>query len=273
MSAAAYQLRRVKKNPLILGEEERAGMRRAGQFNSELMDHLRPFVKPGVTTWELNRIVDEYTLTHGHVPACFGYKDYPASICTSVNEVVCHGIPGRNQVLKPGDIVNVDLTTIVHGWHGDQSETFLIGQVSEEAKRLVQCCFDCLYIGIEAATPGGRVNDIGRAIESYAYRCGFSVVEDYQGHGIGREFHQDPGVPHFPQRGYNFRLEPGMCFTIEPMINAGRKETVVDSSDNWTVRTKDGKLSAQFEHTVLMTEQGPEILTLTKTGPQKGHTF
>jgi methionyl aminopeptidase len=274
MSSAAYRLRRIKKNPLILGEEEREGMRRAGRFNAQLMDYLRQFVRPGVSTGELDRLVDRYTREHGHTPACLGYKDYPKTICTSINEVVCHGIPRNDQVLREGDIVNIDLTTIVEGWHGDQSETFLIGQCSDEALRLVQCTFECLYIGIEAAQPSGRVNDIGRAIERHAYHgYGYAVVEDYQGHGIGREFHQDPGIPHFPQRGYNFRLEPGMCFTIEPMVNVGTKTTVVDDRDNWTVRTKDGKLSAQFEHTVLMTEEGPEILTLTQTGPQKGHRF
>ncbi len=279
MSSAAYRLRRVKKNPLILGEEEREGMRRAGRFNAQLMDYLRQFVRPGITTGELDRIVERYTRDHGHIPACKGYQGFPASICTSPNDFVCHGIPRNNEVLREGDIVNIDVTTIVEGWHGDQSETFLIGECSEEARRLVQCTFECLYIGIEAIRPHGRVNDIGRAIERHAYQYGYSVVDQFQGHGIGREFHQDPGIPHCPQRGYNFNVEPGMCFTIEPMINAGKKETRIIDSDNVhgnqvpPVRTADGKLSAQFEHTVLMTETGPEILTLTQTGPQKGHRF
>jgi methionyl aminopeptidase len=270
---SAFGFRKSQKPPVLLGETEREGMRRAARFNAQLMDYIRQHVRAGVSTGQLDRAVYQYTVEHGHTPACLGYKNFPATICTSVNDVVCHGIPRFDQVLREGDIVNLDITTIVDGWHGDQSETFLIGQVSGEARRLVQCCFECLYEGIAAATPYGRVNDIGRAIERHATKYGYSVVEEYQGHGIGREFHQDPGIPHFPQRGYNYRLEPGMCFTVEPMINSGGKKTVQDKSDGWTVRTKDGELSAQFEHTVLMTEQGPEILTLTQHGPQKGHVF
>jgi methionyl aminopeptidase len=268
----AFRGRPRKFKKLLLNAEQQEGMRKAGRFNAQVMDHVRQFVKPGVTTGELDRIVHEYTLDHGHRPASLGYKNFPKSICTSVNEVVCHGIPGP-YVLKEGDIVNVDMTTVVEGWHGDQSETFMVGRVSDEARRLVQCTFDCLYIGIEAAQPFGRINDIGRAIERYARSQGFSVVEEYQGHGIGRKYHQDPGIPHLPQRGYNMRLEPGMCFTIEPMINQGTHATEVDSKDNWTVYTRDRKLSAQFEHTVLMTEKGAAILTLTQHGPQAGHTF
>jgi methionyl aminopeptidase len=263
---------RTKKKILLLSEAERDAMRAAGRFNAQVMDYIRPFVRPGVTTNELDRLVYEYTLAHGHTPACLHYKNYPKSICASVNEVVCHGIP-NDTPLREGDIVNIDLTTIVDGWHADQSETFLIGQVSDEARRLVQTCFDCLHLGIEAARPYGRINDIGRAIEQHAHAQGFSVVREYQGHGIGREFHQDPGIPHYPQRGYVARLEPGMCFTIEPMINAGTWRTVVDPVDRWTVRTRDGKLSAQFEHTILMTETGPEILTQTQHGPRRGHKF
>jgi methionyl aminopeptidase len=265
--------RNPKKVPLLKTEAERDGMRRAGRVNAQIMDYVRQFVRPGISTGELDRIVHRHTLELGHTPACLGYKEFPATICTSVNDVVCHGIPRMNQVLREGDIINIDLTTIVDGWHGDQSETFLVGHVSDEARRLVQCCFECLYEGIAAAQPYGRVNDIGRSIERHAYKYGFSVVEEYQGHGIGREFHQDPGIPHFPQRGYNYRLEPGMCFTVEPMINAGTKKTELDEADKWTVRTKDRKLSAQFEHTVLMTETGPEVLTYTQHGPQKGHVF
>lgn len=263
---------RTKKKALLLSEAERDAMRAAGRFNAQVMDFIRPYVRPGVTTNELDRLVYEYTLAHGHTPACLHYKNYPKTICASVNDVVCHGIPD-DRPLREGDIVNIDLTTIVDGWHGDQSETFLIGEVSDEARRLVQTCFDCLYLGIAAAKPYGRINDIGRAIEHHAHSQGFSVVREYQGHGIGREFHQDPGIPHYPQRGYVARLEPGMCFTIEPMINAGTWRTVVDPVDRWTVRTKDGKLSAQFEHTILMTETGPEILTQTEHGPRPGHKF
>jgi methionyl aminopeptidase len=265
-------LRRLKKRSLILTEEEREGMRRAGRFNAQVMDILRPHVVPGVTTLALDRLVYQYTRDHGHTPACLGYQGYPCTICTSINDVVCHGIPDERP-LEEGDIVNIDVTTIVDGWHGDQSETFMVGRVSEEARRLVQCAFDCLWLGIEAIRPYGRVNDIGRAIVRYAHAHGFSVVRQYQGHGVGRQFHQEPGVPHFPQPRFRAVVEPGMCITIEPMINAGTYDTVVDKHDKWTVRTADGRLSAQWEHTVLMTETGPEVLTVTKTGPQKGHRF
>lgn len=272
--------RRKDLIPLYLTEDERAGLRAASRFNAELMDFVRDFVRPGVTTNELDRQVHQYTLDHGHTPATLGYKGsggaqpYPKSICTSINEVVCHGIPG-NVELKPGDIVNVDLTSIVNGWYGDQSETFLIGEVSATARKLVQVTFDCLYLGIDAIQPGGLVSDIGQAIERYAERQGFSVVREYQGHGLGREFHQEPGIPHYAAQRppCDDRIEPGTCFTIEPMINEGRYQTFVDSSDGWTVRTVDLKLSAQFEHTILMTESGPEILTLTQRGPQRGHQF
>ncbi len=265
--------------PLLLKEEEREGMRAACRFNAELMDVLRPEIEPGVTTAHLDRLAYEYTIDHGHTPACLGYPNprsgypaYPKTICTSVNEVVCHGIP-NDTPLRSGDIVNIDLTTIVDGWHGDQSETFLIGEVSDEARRLVQATFDCMFLGIDACKPYGRVNEIGRAIEQFIHPLGFQVVREFQGHGVGRQFHQEPSIPHFPQRGYRQRLDPGTCFTVEPMINVGVWRTSSEDPDGWTVRTRDGKLSAQFEHTVLMTEEGPDILTLTKNGPQRGHKF
>lgn len=259
----------------IYNADEREGLRAAGRFNARLMDHVRPFVKAGIRTAELDRIVQDFTLDHGHTPACLGYNGYPACSCISVNEVVCHGIPGE-QVLQDGDIVNVDLTTIVDGWYGDQSETFLIGAVPDEARRLVQVTFDSLWVGIHAARPFGKVRDIGAAIYSYARQKEFEVVREYQGHGIGRSFHQDPGVPHFWFRGSKAGqdiLRPGTCFTIEPMLNAGTWKTVVDKADRWTVRTLDGKLSAQFEHTILMTDDGPEILTQTAAGPAENHVF
>ena len=258
------------KRELILDDVEIQCMRNAGEFNAKLMDFVRPHVQPGISTAEIDRLIHEYTLDHRHKPACLGYQGFPKSSCTSVNEVICHGIPG-DYVLQEGDIVNVDLTTIVDGWHGDQSETFLIGNVSENARRVVQCAFNCLYLAIRAIKPGSRVADIGRAIVPVAEQERFSVVREYVGHGIGRRFHQEPSIPHFPNRQSHLdRLIPGMCFTIEPMINEGTRETVLDRTDGWTVRTKDMKLSAQFEHTVLMTDDGPEILTLTKDGPQEG---
>jgi methionyl aminopeptidase len=249
------------------------GLKVAGQFNAQLMDFLRPHVQPGVTTGELDRLVSDYTRDHGHTPACLGYRGYPKTICTSINEVVCHGIPDET-VLKDGDIVNVDLTTVVDGWYGDQSELFLIGNVSEEAKRLTQVTFDSLHLAIRNLKPHCRVIDIGRTIFNYARLHGFSIVRDYQGHGLGRKFHQEPSVPHYPDpHGFRQILVPGVCFTIEPMLNAGSCHTVLDENDGWTVRTEDGHLSAQFEHTILMTEDGPEVLTTTTDGPQPGHVF
>ena len=261
------------KRELYLVEYEREAMRDAGRFNAQLMDFIRPHVAPGISTEEIDRLIHEYTLDHRHRPACLGYQGFPKSCCTSINEVVCHGIPD-SYVLREGDIVNIDVTTIVNGWLGDQSETFLIGEVSEEAKAVTQCAFDCLYLGIDALTPGCRVADIGRAITAEASKKGYGVVREYVGHGIGRRFHQEPSIPHYPNRQSHIdRLHPGMCFTVEPMINAGTRETLLDRHDGWTVRTKDGRVSAQFEHTILMTEEGPEILTLTKHGPQRGHQF
>lgn len=262
-----------KQRKLQLVNEEREAMRVAGQFNAQLMDFIRGHVRAGVTTGEIDKLVYTYTRDHGHYPAPLGYQQYPKSCCTSVNDVICHGIPGQ-YVLQEGDIVNIDVTTIVDGWFGDQSETFLIGEVSGEARDITQCAFDCLHLGIEALAPGCRVSAIGEAITAEARRWGFSVVREYVGHGIGRQFHQEPSIPHYPNRqARQERLLPGMCFTIEPMINQGTRLTKLDKDDGWTVRTRDGKLSAQFEHTILMTEEGPEILTPTDRGPQKGHQF
>ncbi len=263
-----------KRNKLQLTAAQRDSMRNAGRFNAQLLDHVRPHVKAGVTTGSIDDLVRQYTLDHGHRAATLGYQGYPKSCCTSINDVICHGIPNE-YVLTEGDIVNIDLTTVVDGWFGDQSETFLIGEVSEEARAVTQCSFDCLYLAIEALTPGCRVSTIGETVVREAHSRGFSVVREYVGHGLGRAFHQDPSIPHFPNRQSRLdRLLPGMCFTVEPMINAGsRYAKPVDKADGWTVRTKDGHLSAQFEHTILMTEEGPEILTLTEHGPRRGHQF
>ncbi len=258
---------------LLLGFEGRERMREAGRFNGQLMDQVRGFVRPGITTASIDKLVHEYTLDHGHVPATLGYMGFPKSCCTSVNDVICHGIP-NDQMLREGDIINVDLTSIVNGWFGDQSETFLLGSVSEEAVAVTQAAFDCMHLAIDALTPGCTVSTIGDVIVKEAHSRGFSVVREYVGHGLGQVFHQPPNIPHFPDRkSRQQRLLPGMCFTVEPMINAGSRFTRLDKQDGWTVRTRDLRLSAQFEHTVLMTEEGPEILTLTQHGPQKGHRF
>jgi methionyl aminopeptidase len=247
------------------------GMRRAGAFNGELMDYMRQFVKAGVSTLELDTIASDYTKKHGHTPACLKYKGYPKSICTSINNVVCHGIPSPKEVLKDGDIVNVDLTTIVDGFHGDSSETFMIGEVDERARRLIKVTAHAMLLGIAACKPGNHLKVIAQAIEPYARSEGCSVVHQYTGHGIGTRFHEYFSVyHHIADDGDNVTLAPGMTLTIEPMINLGGWEVVTDPHDKWTVRTKDGSLSAQFEHTVLVTEASPEILTLTPSQKEAG---
>lgn len=256
-----------------LGRFEREAIREAGSFNAKLLDTVRGRIQAGVTTAQIDEFVHAFTMDHGHTPAPLGYLGYPKSCCTSINEVICHGIPSEYE-LRDGDIVNVDITSIVDGWHGDQSETFLIGDVSETARAVTQCAFDCLYAAIAAITPGCHVAKIGEVITALAGERGFSVVREYIGHGLGRQFHQDPSIPHVPNpQARRDRLGPGVAFTIEPMINVGQRYTQLDSSDGWTVRTKDGELSAQFEHTILMTEKGPEILTTTQEGPKPGHQF
>jgi len=265
--------RKQSRLPLYLSEEDRNGLRAAGRFNATLLDHLRDHVRAGVTTNQLDRLAEQFTRDHGHIPACLGYNGYPKVICASLNEVVCHGIPNDRE-LRDGDIVNIDCTTIVDGWYGDSSETFLIGEVSEERRRLVQAAFDALWLGIRTLRPYCAVIEIGREIARFGRRHGYGVVENFQGHGIGRMFHQEPGIPHVPvKKSHKDILAPGTSFTIEPMLNLGRKETSGPLSDGWTIVTADNTPSAQFEHQILMTEDGPEILTLTERGPREGHRF
>ena len=268
---ASNMLQNFRK--LQLSEVQRQQMRAAGRFNAQLMDYLRDFVKAGISTERIDQLVHEYTLSNKHTPATLGYLGYSKSCCTSVNDVICHGIP-CDYILKDGDIVNVDITSIVDGWHGDQSETFLIGNVSEQGRLVTQCAFDAMHRAIQALTPGCSVSVIGECVVAEADKYGFTVVREYVGHGLGRRFHQYPNVPHFPDRkSRQDYLLPGMCFTVEPMINAGARFTKLDTNDNWTVRTRDASLSAQFEHTILMTEKGPEILTTCPNGPKVGHRF
>jgi len=244
----------------IKGTAERDGMRRAGLLAAACLKMIEPYIKPGVSTAELNKISHEFTLSHGGIPAPLNYRGFPKSICTSINDVVCHGIPSTKDVLRDGDIVNVDVTPILDGFHGDTSATFFVGKVAEQARHVTEVARKSLQLGIAAVRPDGRIRDIGAAIEDYAHAEGCSVVRDYCGHGIGRIFHTDPQVPHYRARGPNPRLRPGMTFTVEPMINVGTWQTRL-MRDGWTVRTRDGKLSAQFEHTLLVTEDGVEILT------------
>jgi methionyl aminopeptidase len=236
------------------------------------MDYIRPFVKTGVSTLEINALVHEYTVGHGHIPACLGYRGFPKSLCTSINNVVCHGIPSAKEVLHSGDIVNIDLTTIVDGFYGDSSETFMIGAVSSEARRLVMVSATSLFLGVDAVRPGRSLRAIAEAIEPYVKSQGCSVVRQYTGHGIGKEFHEESFsvYHHIDRHSDDMIMEPGMTFTIEPMINLGGWEVTIDKGDGWTVRTKDGSLSAQFEHTVLVTGTGAEILTRTPSQIAEG---
>jgi len=241
--------------------EEVEKMRIAGRLAAEVLHMIRPHVQPGITTGELDRICHDYIVNvQQAVPAPLNYKGFPRSICTSVNHQVCHGIPGDKK-LKKGDIVNIDITVIKDGFHGDTSKMFYIGEPSIQAKRLVQITHECMLKGIAMVRPGTRLGDIGHAIQQHAEAHGFSVVREYCGHGIGREFHEDPQVLHYGQPGTGMQLAIGMTFTIEPMINAGKREVKL-LPDNWTVVTRDHSLSAQWEHTVLVTNKGHEVLTL-----------
>lgn len=243
--------------------EEIAKMRVAGRLAAEVLEMIEPFVKPGVSTLELNDICHDYIVNQQKaIPAPLNYRGFPKSICTSVNHVICHGIPSEKKILKVGDIVNIDVTVIKDEYHGDTSKMFLIGECSKLAKDLVTVTQQCLYLGIQAVKPGVRLGDIGAIIQQCAESHHYSVVREYCGHGIGKLFHEpDLQVLHYGKKGTGLTLKPGMTFTIEPMINAGKKE-IRTLSDNWTVVTKDHSLSAQWEHTLLMTDTGVEILTL-----------
>lgn len=235
-------------------------MRAAGKLAAECLRDMGKLVRPGVTPLEIDKACHEWTLARNAIPAPLNYKGFPNSICVSVNEMVCHGIP-NTRPLKDGDIVNLDVTPILNGYHGDTSATFFVGSVNSEAKRLVDTCYQAMWKGIEAVKPGATVGDIGWAIEQFVRPTGFSIVVDYCGHGIGRNFHEDPMVVHVGRPGRGTVLKEGMTFTIEPMINMGRADTRL-AQDGWTVFTADGTLSAQFEHTVLVTSDGVEVLTL-----------
>ena len=249
------------------------GVRLAGRLAGELLDYLTPFVKPGATTNEINQLAHDYmTQVQGTVPATLGYgppnyPPYPKSLCTSVNHQVCHGIP-NDKLLKKGDIVNVDVTGIKDGWHGDSSRMFMVGEVSIAAKRLCQVTYEALWKGITAVRPGGHLGDIGHAIQTFTEKQGYSVVREFCGHGIGAQFHEDPQVLHYGRPGTLDLLKPGMVFTIEPMINIGKRD-IKDGpeKDGWSIVTRDHSLSAQWEHMVLVTQTGYEVLTLSSGSP------
>jgi methionyl aminopeptidase len=240
---------------------EQAQMREAGRLAAEVLDMITEHVQPGVTTDELDRLCHDHIVkVQQAIPANLNYRGFPKTICASVNHVVCHGIPGDKR-LKDGDIINIDVTVIRNGFHGDTSRMYTVGKPSVQAQRLIDVCFEGMWRGIQVVAPGRRLGDIGHAIQSHVEAQGFSVVREYCGHGIGRIYHEDPQVLHYGQANTGLELKPGMTFTIEPMINAG-KRFVKLLPDGWTVVTKDHSLSAQWEHTVLVTEQGFEVLTL-----------
>ena len=252
----------------IYGAADFVPMRRAGRLAADVLDFITPHVKPGVTTEELDRLCHGFILDHSAVPAPLNYRGFPKSICTSINHVVCHGIPGDRK-LTDGDIINIDITVILNGWYGDTSRTFLVGdKVPLKARRLVDVTYEAMMRGIEVVKPGVRLGAIGHAIQSFAEAQRFSVVRDFCGHGIGRVFHAAPSVLHYGRPNEGPVLQEGMFFTIEPMINAGRYEVKI-LSDGWTAVTKDKSLSAQFEHTVAVTAEGYEIFTLSPAGHTK----
>lgn len=251
----------VPTRALIKTPEQIEGIRRSGEVNTGILDMLETKICAGMSTAEINRLVYDFTIAHGAVPAPLNYEGFPKSVCTSINEVVCHGIPSEEEILEEGDIINVDVSTILDGYYSDASRMYVIGQTTPEKARLVQVARECLQIGAEAARPWGFVGDIGKAIARHAHKNGFSVVRDLCGHGVGLEFHEEPEVDHYDTHRNGMLLVPGMVFTIEPMINMGTWEVFIDEEDGWTVVTEDELPSAQWEHTFLMTENGLEVLT------------
>lgn len=235
-------------------------MRATSRLAAQTLNYIETKLEVGMSTEDVNKLCHDYIIAHDAIPAPLNYHGFPKSVCTSLNEVICHGIPTEKDIVKDGDILNIDVTTILNGFHGDTNRTFLMGNVSDEVKKLVSITHDCMMAGIETVRPGSRLGDIGAVIEEMAHDHGYTVVREYCGHGIGREFHEEPQVLHYGKRGTGVELKPGMTFTIEPMINLGKRHCRV-LSDGWTVVTRDKKWSAQFEHTVLVTEEGVEILT------------
>lgn len=246
----------------IKTSDEIEKMRVVGQLAAEALEMIAPYVQPGVSTGELDRICHDYIVNDQQaVPAPLNYNGFPKSICTSLNHVVCHGIPSDSKILKSGDILNIDITVLKDGFHGDTSAMFLVGDVAPHAKRLVRVTQECLYKAIELVRPGVRLGDIGHVIQTYAEANNYSVVREYCGHGIGRVFHEEPQVLHYGKPDTGLRIEEGMTFTIEPMINLGQRHTRLSKTDGWTVTTRDRRLSAQWEHTLAVTADGCEVLT------------
>ncbi|MBN1985310.1 MAG: type I methionyl aminopeptidase [Prolixibacteraceae bacterium] len=246
---------------IIKNPEQIEGIRKSCVLAAETLDYAEQFVKEGVSTEEIDSKIEEFIINHGAIPATKGYNGYPKSSCISLNEVVCHGIPSEKTILKKGDILNIDITTILNGYYGDTSRMFSVGEISPAADKLIQTTKHCLDLGIQQVKPDNHFGNIGFVISRYARAQGFSVVYEFCGHGVGVKFHEDPQVDHTSRRNSGPRMKPGMIFTIEPMINQGRASTNIDRTDGWTARTVDNKLSAQFEHTILVTATGFEVLT------------
>ncbi len=251
----------VPSRKMIKTPEQIEGIREAGRRNTMVLDYITPYIKAGANTLELDRMIEEYTREMGCIPACLGYQGYPKSVCISVNDVVCHGIPREDFILKDGDIVNIDCTTIYNGYFGDASRMFCIGEVPEEKRKLVEVTKECLDLALAATKPWGTLGDMAYACNSHATENGYTIVREIGGHGCGVEFHEDPWVGHIGQPGTGMLLVPGMTFTIEPMVNMGKPDVYQDEDDGWTIYTEDGKPSAQWEYTILITENGTEILS------------
>lgn len=245
----------------IKSSREIALMRETCSLAANCLDYIGSKIEVGMSTEDINTLAHNYIIEHGATPSPLNYNGFPKSVCTSKNDVICHGIPSKKDILNDGDIINVDVTTYFKKFHGDTNRTFYVGNVDEKVKKLVETTHACMMAGIATVKPGSRLGDIGAAIEELAHANGFSVVHEYCGHGIGREFHEEPQVLHYGKKGTGIELKPGMTFTVEPMINMGKRYCKL-LPDNWTVKTKDGSWSAQFEHTILVTDSGSEILTI-----------
>ena len=237
------------------------GIQKSADLNTAVLDHVAAHIHAGMSTAEIDKLVYDYTTEHGGIPAPLNYQGFPKSVCTSINEEVCHGIPSEDIILKDGDIINVDVSTILDGYFSDSSRMFLIGDVSEEKKRLVQVTKECVEEGLKAVKPWGFLGDMGQAVHDHAYENGYTIVREIGGHGVGKEFHEEPWVGYHSKRGTEMLLVPGMMFTIEPMVNMGKEAIYIDDENNWTVYTEDGLPSAQWEIQVLVTEEGTEVIS------------
>jgi methionyl aminopeptidase len=250
----------IPSRDMIKNKEQIDGIKKSAEINDAVLDYVGKYIKEGISTEEIDKLVYDYTIERGAIPAPLNYGGFPKSVCTSINEEVCHGIPSKDIILKSGDILNIDVSTIFNGYYSDASRMFMIGDVSSNAKKLVEVSKECLIKGLEAVKPWGFLGDIGAAVQEHAEKNGYSVVRDFGGHGVGINFHEDPFVAHVGKKGEGMVLAPGMIFTIEPMINEGSYEIFVDEENDWTAITEDGLLSAQWEYTVLVTEDGVEII-------------